>query len=81
MITVIRTHGASNGGTRTRPPGSDARVATASASSTPKVTLQWAARHARSAAIGLTLADDVDEVRDAPICAIRSRRPGSRSSR
>ncbi|HEY7620673.1 MAG TPA: AraC family transcriptional regulator, partial [Solirubrobacteraceae bacterium] len=41
-ITVRRVHGASNGGTRTLPPSRAAVSAVASASSVPKVTLQWA---------------------------------------
>jgi WYL domain len=40
-ITVILTHGASNGATITRPPNSAAREAVASASSTANVTLQF----------------------------------------
>jgi hypothetical protein len=55
-MTLMRTHGASNGGAISVPPSSVALAATASASSTPKVTLQcgWTSRW--SGPIGLRLA-------------------------
>src|SRR5437763_8835293 len=76
-ITVILTHGASNGATRTVPPSSVARSAVASASSTPNVTLQLAGTSGSPSAIGLSAATTSAKPSGAPLCVIRSRRPGS----
>src|SRR5215211_1981639 len=54
--TVMRTHGASNGGTTTLPPSSVALAAAVSASSTANVTLQCAGVSGGSSRIGLIVA-------------------------
>src|SRR6187551_3754878 len=65
--TVIRTHGASNGGVITRPPSSDALAAAASASSTANVTPQAAGS---PPVIGVTAATTSSKPSGAPISFI-----------
>src|SRR5918995_4727453 len=75
-ITVIRTQGASNGGTITFPPSSVAFAAAASASSTAKVTLQCAGVSGWSPVIGLIVATTSSNRSGAPASAICERRSG-----
>ena len=60
-ITVIRTHGASNGGDDDLAAEAAAAAAVASASSTPNVTLQCGGVSGWSSGIGLIAGDDVLE--------------------
>ena len=75
LMTVMRTHGASNGATSTRPPSSIARTAVASASATPSVMLQCGAVSVSPSAIGMRLATTSSKRSGAPP------RPSPRASR
>ena len=79
--TVIRTHGASIGGTITLPPSSGAFLAIASASSTANVTPQCAGVSGWSSGIGTMLATTSSKPSGAPTSATLLRRPGLSRSR
>src|SRR6202521_4346210 len=76
VMTVILTHGASNGATTTRPPSCAAFSAVTSASSTANVTLQCGGVSGWSPAIGLSDATTSSKPSGAPLSAIRLRSPG-----
>src|SRR5437868_14325038 len=67
-MTAIRTHGASNGATRTVPPSSLAFAAVASASATANVTLQYGLTSGGSSAMGLSDATTSAKPSGAPAC-------------
>jgi hypothetical protein len=74
--TVIRTQGASNGGTSTVPPSWVAAAAAVSASSTANVTLQCAGVSRWSSPIRLIVATTSSKSGGAPASAHRLRRSG-----